>query len=315
MEPSTLLPLEGLSEGYGLRDEALDQMLMTTGYREVTLQYRSAIKKVQDAFGSDMRARIILMPFDDEEDPLWPHMAWMPLWSNRDTCVLVADPLRPPSRHDIDYLIPVGFAQHYVHTVEDYPYYMPANTPEMVLPQYLECHPIHLSPMYALNPQIPHDVDDADPTIFSLTLEAIFRLRTYIADQLLIDHGYATGVMYQHTTLLYELALSAYPEIAESPWSLSFLLIDMARAIITLGHTNHLSWTGLQNLIDYTRSRIRELDLLVGNLPPKHTFLNQFDELHQYCTSLHRSLLRVPTETNQFIIDLLEKAGIFQEDS
>ena len=47
MEPSTLLPIDGLSEGYGLRDDALDQLLMTTGYREITLQYRSAIKRIQ----------------------------------------------------------------------------------------------------------------------------------------------------------------------------------------------------------------------------------------------------------------------------
>jgi hypothetical protein len=314
MEPSTLLPLEGLSEGYGLRDDALDQMLMTTGYREVTLQYRSAIKRVQDAFCSDMRVRIISMPFDEEEDPLWPHMAWMPLWSNRDTCVLVADPLHTPSRHDIDYRIPMGFAQHFTHTVEEYPYYMPANTPEMVLPQYLECHPIRLFPMYVLNPQIPHEVDDTDPTIFALTLETIIRLRTYIADQLLIERGYATGVTYQYTTLLYELPLPAYPEMVESPWSLSFLLMDMARAIITLDHTDYLTWPGLHNLIDNARSRLRDLDLLVGKLPPKSTFLKQFDELHQYCTSLHCSLLRVPTETNKFIFNLLEKAGIVQED-
>ena len=313
MEPSTLLPLDGLSEGYGLRDDALDQLLMTTGYREVTLQYRSAIQNIQDAFCSDMRLRIISMPFDDEEDPLWPHMAWMPLWSNRDTCVLVADPLHPPSRHDIDYLIPLGFAQHFAHSEEDYPYYMPVTAPEMILPQYLECHPIQLSPIHVLNPQIPHDPKDRDPTIFSLTLEAIFRLRAYIADQVLIDRGYKTGVVYQHTTLLYELPLPVYSEVTESPWSLSFLLMDAARAIITLGQTDYLTWTGLHNLMDHARSRLRELDLLVGNVPPNPTFIEQFDQIHQQFTTLHRSLLRTPSETNQFIFELFEKAGIIQE--
>jgi hypothetical protein len=314
MEPSTLLPLEGLSEGYGLRDDALDQMLMTTGYREVTLQYRSTIKRIQDAFCSDMRLRIISMPFEDEEDPLWPHMAWMPLWSNRDTCVLVADPLKPPSRHDIDYLIPLGFAQHYAHTIEDYPYYMPINTPEMVLPSYLECHPVQLSPMYILNPRIPHDPTDSDPTIFSLALEAIFRLRAYLADQLLIERGYTNGVAYQHTTLLYELPLPAYTEAADAPWSLSFLLLDIARAIITLGQTDYLTWTGLHNLMEHARDRLQELDLLVGNVSPHPTFLDQFDQIHRYIANIHLPILRAPSETNQFIYDLLLKAGIIQED-
>ncbi len=315
MEPSTLLPIEGLSEGYGLRDEALDQLLMTTGYREVTLQYRSAIKSVQDAFCSDMRLRIISMPYEAEEDPLWPHMAWMPLWSNRDTCVLVADPLQTPSRHDIDYCIPLGFAQHYAHGEEDYPYYMPISAPEMILPQYLECHPIQFSPIYALNPKIPHDYDDSDPTLFSLTLETIFRLRVYLADQLLIDRGYGTGVAYQHTTFLYELPIPAVPDVISSPWSFAFLLMDSARAIITLGQTDCITWTGLQNLINHARSRIQELDLLVGNITPNATFLSHFDQIHQYYTTLHRSLLRHPSEANNFILTLLERAGIFQEES
>ena len=83
MEPSTLLPLDGLSEGYGLRDDALDQLLMTSGYREVTIQYRAAIKTIQEAFSTDSRIRIIALPLDEDQDPLWPHLAWMPLWSNR----------------------------------------------------------------------------------------------------------------------------------------------------------------------------------------------------------------------------------------
>ncbi|MFX1582339.1 MAG: hypothetical protein ACFFCJ_08945, partial [Promethearchaeota archaeon] len=299
---------------YGLRDEALDQMLMTTGYREVTLQYRAAIKRVQDAFCNDMRLRIISMPSEDEEPPLWPHMAWMPLWSNRDTCVLVADPLQPQSRHNIEYLIPLGYAQHFAHTEEDYPYYMPINTPEMVLPPYLECHPIRLSPISILNPRIPHDPTDSDPTIYSLTLEVILRLRAYLADQLLIERGYTNGVSYQHTTLLYELPLPAYLEAAEEPWALSFLLIDTARAIITLGQTNYLTWGGLNNLIEYVRNRLQEFDRLVGIVSPHPRFLNQFDQIHQYFANIHQTLLRAPSETNEFIYELSLKAGIIQEE-
>ncbi len=314
MEPSTMLPLDGLSEGYGLRDDALDQMLITTGYRDVTLNYRSAIKNIQNAFYSDKRLRIISMPFDDEEDQLWPHMAWMPLWSNRDTCVLVADPLQTPSRHDIDYLIPLGFAQHYAHAEEDYPYYMPINTPEMILPQYLECYPIRSSPMYALDPRIPHDLEDNDPTIFSITLETIIRLRAYIADQLIIDRGYTTGVAFQHTNLLYELPLPPYPEVADSAWSLSFLFMDIARSIITLGQTDQLTWTGLHNLITQVRSRIRELDLLLGNVKPNITYLEKFDQIHQIFSRLNPSLLQSPNDANQFIVELLEKCGILREE-
>jgi hypothetical protein len=314
MEPSTMLPLDGLSEGYGLRDDALDQMLMTTGYRDVSLKYRSAIKNIQDVFCSDMRIRIISMPFDDDEDPLWPHMAWMPLWSNRDTCVLIADPLQSDSRHDSDYFIPMGFAQHFAHAEEDYPYYLPISAPEIIIPQYLECHPIQTTPLYALDPRIPQDPEDTDPTEFSLILETIIRLRIYIADHLLINRGFTTGVAYQHTTLLYELPLPIPTEVANSQLALSFLLLDTARAIVTVGETDYLTWTGLHNLVDHARKRLRELDLLLGNVTPNHTFLDKFDHIHQYFTCLYPSLLRAPDETNQFIFELLEKTGLFHKE-
>jgi hypothetical protein len=314
MEPSTLLPLEGVSEGYGLRDEALDQMLMTSGYREVSVQYRSAIKRVQDAFYTDMRLRIVSMPSDDEEDPLWPHMAWMPLWSNRDTCVLVADPLRTASRHDLDYLLPMGFAQFYAHVAEEFPYYMPVSTPDMLLPQYLECQPIRLSPMYVLNPRVPQESDDSEPTIFSLTLETIFRLRAFLGDQLLLERGFVNGVAFQHTSLLYELPLPGYPEAIEARWSLSFLLMDVARAFLTLGQTDYLTYPGIQSLTDHARNRLKELDLLVGNIPPKPTYIKQFDDIKNHFTGLHQSYLRDPSETNEFIYELLERAELFQRE-
>ena len=66
MEPSTLLPPDGLLEGYSLHDEGLGQLLMTTGYREVTQQYRPAIQSVQEAFTSDLRIRIISLPIDGQ---------------------------------------------------------------------------------------------------------------------------------------------------------------------------------------------------------------------------------------------------------
>ncbi|MFW9831564.1 MAG: hypothetical protein ACFFD8_07290 [Candidatus Thorarchaeota archaeon] len=312
MEPSTFLPLDGLTEGYGLRDDALDQMLMTTGYREITLQYRSAINTIQEAFSSDTRLRVIALPLDDEQDSLWPHMAWMPLWSNRDTCVLIADPLQTLCHHDLDYLIPHGFAQYYAHTIEEYPYYLPQTTPELLWPKYLDCHPITISPHYVLNPKIPHEFDDTDPTIFSLTLEAILRLRAYISDHLLLQRGFATGVAYQYMTLLYELPLPAFSDTTESPWQLSFLLIDIARAVITLRKTEYVTWTGLRNLIDLARGRLRDLDQIVGN---GLTILTQFDQIHQFLTNLQPLTLRDPMETNGFLYRLLEKAGVFQEDT
>lgn len=315
MDPSTLLPLDGLSEGYGLRDDALNQLLMTTGYREVTLQYRPAIKNIQKAFSSDTRLRIIALPLDEDQDPLWPHMAWMPLWSNRDTCVLVADPLEPPCRHDTEYSIPFGFAQHYSHTVEDYPYYLPGTTPEMLWPKYLENHPIRLSSAYILNPKVPPHVDDSDPTIYSITLEVILRLRAYIADHLLMMRGFTSGVTYQHTTLLYELPLPSYPDAVQSPWLLSFLLIDAARAMLTLGKLNYLTFTGLRSLVDQARTRLQELDRHVGKIHSQPTLVSKFDLAIRCFSTLQPFQLRNPSETNQFVCELLEKVGIFQADT
>jgi hypothetical protein len=314
MEPSTLLPLDGLTEGYGLCDEALDQMLITSEYREMTIQYRPAITKVQEAFCCDKRLRIISFPPNENEDPLWPHMAWMPLWSNRDTCVLIADPLEPPNRHDLDYLIPLGFAQHSAHVTEGFPYYLPKTTPEILWPQYLDCHPIQLSPLHALNPKVPNQSEESEPTVFALTLEAILRLRAYIADHLLIDRDFCTGVAYQHATILYELPLPAYPDATTSQWLLSFLLIDAAQAAVTLGKTDYFTWTGLRSMIDRARQRLGDLDHLLGNIQSMPTLTKQFDQIHGCFTTLHPSNLRDPSDTNQFICELLTTADIFQED-
>ena len=150
--------------------------------------------------------------------------------------------------------------------------------------------------------------------LLSITLEAIIRLRSYIADHILINRGFVTGVAYQHTTLLYELPLPAHSEVANSAWTLPFLLMDTAQAIVTVGETDYLTWTGLHNLIDHARNRLRDLDLLIGNVTPNQTFLDKFDHIHQYFTCLYPSLLRAPDEANQFIFELLETAGLFQEE-
>ncbi len=103
-------------------------------------------------------------------------------------------------------------------------------------------------------------------------------------------------------------------EVANSQLALSFLLLDTARAIVTVGETDYLTWTGLHNLVDHARQRLRELDLLLGNVTPNHTFLDKFDHIHQHFTCLYPSLLRVPDETNQFIFELLEKTGLFHKE-
>ncbi len=311
MEPSTFLPMDGLKEGYGLRDDALDEMLMTSGYREITLQYQSAIKMIQEAFCSDKRLRIIALPTDEEPDPLWPHLAWMPLWSNRDTCVLVADPLEQPCQHDLDYLIPLGFAQHYAHVCEDYPYYLPKTTPDLLWPPYLSGQIIDLFPKKILNSGIPSEPDDSDPTVFSLTLEAILRLRAYLADHLLIERGFTIGVAYHHTTLLYELPTATNSETFDSPWLFSFLLIDAARAVNVLEKVHYLTLGGLQNLIDHARNRIQEFDQIVGKVT---TFTTQFDLAKQCFAAFPPTMLHNPLDTNIFICELLEKVGIFQDE-
>lgn len=309
MEPSTLVPPDGLSEGYGLRDDALDQLLMTSSYREVTLHYRPTIKAIQDAFCSDTRLRIISLPFDEDQDPPWPHMAWIPLWSNHDTCVLVADPLEPPCRHNHDYLLPLGFAQHYAFTRANYPYYLPQITPEMFWPKYLNCQPIYLVNSQPLSPGISQNPADPSSTLFSFMLETLLRIRTHIADYHLIEHGYSLGVVYNHLTLLYELPLPHYPDVADAPWLLSFLLIDAARAITTLRMTDFLTWNGLKHLIDKTRNRLTEVDQFLGM--KTQNFVDKFDELQRCFTLLHPSNLRDSTNANQFTNNLLHRAGIF----
>ncbi|MFX0169900.1 MAG: hypothetical protein ACFE89_11170 [Candidatus Hodarchaeota archaeon] len=315
MEPSTLLPLDGISEGYGLRDDALDQLLMTTGYREATIKYLPAIKTIQDTFSTDTRIRIIALPLDEDQDSLWPHMAWMPLWSNRDTCVLVADPLETPCRHDFDYLIPLGFTQFFTHAYDDYPYYLPNTTPSMVWPSYLDCQPVRVTPDYVLDPIVPHEPDDSDPTIYSIMLEAILRLRTYVADHILIERGFTIGVVHHYMSYLYELPLPTYPEAASSPWLLSFLLIDAARAINTLGKTDYLTWAGLCGIVDHARARVFELDQLKGNVSAPGSFNSKFDQLRESFIPLKHTAFRNPIDAHSFLCQLLITAGVLQDET
>lgn len=310
MEPSTLIPPDGHVEGYGLRDDALDQLLITTGYQEVTIHYRPAIKTIQDAFCTDKRIRVIALPFDDEREIPWPHLAWIPLWSNQDTCVLVADPLEPTSHHNDSYLLPLGFAQHVAHTDGGYPYYLPRTTPEVLWPRYMKCHPVWITEARSISPGPPQNTEDSEATNFSLLLESLLRLRAFIADQLLIENGFSLGVTYHHQTLVFELPLPEFPETAESPWLLSFLLIDAARSIATLGKTDHLTKSGLISLIRHTCSHFSELDKLIGNWQPSFKFVEQFEELQKIFSTLTISSLRDPIEMRKILNTLLNQTGI-----
>jgi hypothetical protein len=309
MEPNTMLPPDALCKGYGLRDEALDELLMTTGAREVTLQYRSGIKVVQDAFSSDIRIRIIALP-DDEEQLLASHLAWLPLWSNRDTCVLIADPLEPLCRHDLDYLVPLGFAEHFAHANARYPYYLPATSPSQLSPPYLDCQRIRLPSMQSTGATCsPDSEDDEGPTMFAVLLEVLLRLRAMVADHLLIEHQLTNGVVYNHATRLFEMALPELPT-PQSPWLLSFALIDAARSVATLANTDYLTWTGFTSLVNHARERLREFEPLAGMLRPSWRLADEFDHLCQSLASVRPQLLRDPSVTSGLLADLLRHAGI-----
>jgi len=314
MEPNTMLPPDALCKGYGLRDEALDELLMTTGAREVTLQYRSGIKAVQDAFSSDTRIRIIALP-DDEEQLLAAHLAWLPLWSNRDTCVLIADPLEPLCRHDLDYLVPLGFAEHFAHANAHYPYYLPATSPSQLSPPYLDCQPIRLPLMQPTDATCSSDLEDEEgPTMFALILEVLLRLRAMAADHLLIEHQLTNGVVYNHATRLFEMTLPELPT-PESPWLLSFVLIDAARSVATLANTDYLTWMGFTSLVNHARERLREFESFAGMLRPGWRLADEFDHLCQSLASVRPQLLRDSSATSVLLSDLLRHAGIgFGED-
>ncbi len=311
MEPSTILPPTSLHEGYGLEDESLDRLLMTTGYREVSLQYRPAIETVQEAFNSVTRLRIIALPLNEGETATTPHLAWVPLWSNKDTCTLIANPCELPSRHDDTYLIPRGFAEHYAHTVASHPYFMPAMTPDQFWPCYLDCQPITLASTQPItNGVAPSSNKDADATIFAILLEFLIRLRGYVADHLLIEQGFANGVTYHHNTLLYELPIPDFAATPDAFFHLSFLLLDTARAVTTLSRTAYLTQSGLTGLIGHTRAQLAKLDHLVSAMKPDFLVTQQFDRLSDYFTRLYPNSLRDPTVTCKAIGKLLQHAGI-----
>ncbi len=115
--------------------------------------------------------------------------------------------------------------------------------------------------------------------------------------------------------MLYELPLPAYPDAAQSPWLLSFLLIDAARAVLTLGKLNYLTFAGLRSLVDQARIRLQELDRHVEKIHSQATLVSRFDLAIRCFSSLQLFQLRKPSETNQFVCELLEKVRIFQADT
>ncbi len=314
MEPSTILPPTSLHEGYGLEDESLDQLLMTTGYCEVSLHYRPAIEAVQAAFNSVTRLRIIALPLSESETATSPHLAWVPLWSNKDTCTLITNPCELPSRHDDAYLIPRGFAEHYAHTIASYPYYMPSSTPDQYWPCYLDCQPITPASTQPITSGLSHASNkDTDATIFAILLEALIRLRGYAADHLLIEQGFANGVTYHHNTLLYELPIPDFAATPDAIFHLSFLLLDAAQAVTTISRTDLLTQRGLTNLTGQTRTQLVKLDHIVSALKPGFRVVQQFDRLCTYFTRLHPNALRDPLNTCKALGTLLRHAGILPE--
>lgn len=311
MEPSTILPPTSLCEGYGLEDESLDRLLMTTGYREVSLHYRPAIETVQTAFNSVTRIRIIALPLSQSETATSPHLAWVPLWSNKDTCTLIANPCELPSRHDDTYLIPRGFAEHFAHTVAGYPYFMPSSTPDQFWPSYLDCQPISPASTQPITNMSSHSSDkDQDATIFAILLETLIRLRGYVADHLLIEQGFINGVAYHHNTLLYELPIPDFAATPDAYFHLSFLLLDAARAVTTLSRADYLTQKGLANLIGHTRTQLCKLDHLVSALKPGFFVSQQFDKLYDYFRKLHTHSFHDPLATCKALGELLRYAGI-----
>ncbi len=314
MEPSTILPPTSLHEGYGLEDESLDRLLMTTGYREVSLHYRPAIEAVQEAFNSVTRIRIIALPLDESETATSPHLAWVPLWSNKDTCTLIANPCELPSRHDDTYLIPRGFAEHYSHTVASYPYYMPSSTPDQFWPSYLDCQPITPESTQPITTGLPGaSHKDPDATMFAILLESLIRLRGYVADHLLIEQGFANGVAYHHNTLLYELPIPDFAATPDAIFHLSFLLFDAARAVTTLSRADFLTQRGLASLIGHARTQLGKIEHMVAALRPDFHIIKQFDQLHAYFTRFHPNSLRDATTTCKVLGTLLRHAGITSE--
>jgi hypothetical protein len=284
---------------------------MTTGYREVSLHYRPTIEYVQTAFNSVTRIRIIALPLSESETATSPHLAWVPLWSNKDTCTLIANPVELPSRHDDTYLIPRGFAEHFAHTVASYPYFMPSSTPDQFWPSYLDCQPISPTSTQPLTNISSLTSDkDHEATMFAILLETLIRLRGYVADHLLIEQGFNNGVAYHHNTLLYELPIPDFAATRDAYYHLSFLLLDTARAVTTLSRADYLTPRGLASITSHTRTQLSKLDHMVSALKPGFLVSQQFDKMHAYFRRLHPSAFRDPVTTCKALGELLRFAGI-----
>jgi hypothetical protein len=132
-------------------------------------------------------------------------------------------------------------------------------------------------------------------------------------DQLLIEHQLTGGVAYNHITRLFEMALPELPT-ADSPWLLSFVLIDAARSVATLASIDFLTWAGFTRLSDHARERLRELEALAAIVKPNWRIVAEFQHLCQSFTRVHHGLLRDPSATSILLGDLLRHAGITSEE-
>ena len=203
-----------------------------------------------------------------------------------------------------------GVGRTHANTNARNPYCLPSTAPSQLSPPYLDCQPIELPVAQSTSARyFSESEDDPEPTTFALFLELLERLRAMVGDHLLIEHHLVNGVVYNHATRLFEMALPELP-VPQSPWLVSFALIDAARSAATLANTDFLTWVGFASLVNHARERLREIEPLAGTPQRNWRLAERFDDLCHRLADVRPQLLRDPNATGVFLNDLLRYAGI-----
>lgn len=143
-----------LVEGYGLKEEDLNEIILIERLKDITQRFSIQIKKIQDTFDFQSKMRIIEfheLSGADASSQDWfrqlilaqRHVFYSPIHSSKDCCVLFL--YAGHGTKDTMFrqrILPHEFAHHFAWASEGFPILLPKNYPRELYPQFAECRKI-----------------------------------------------------------------------------------------------------------------------------------------------------------------------------
>lgn len=195
-------------EGYGLREEDLNEIILMERLNDISKKFSRIIEKTQTRFNSEVKIRII--EFDElsgatldsklffrrfihgQRDIFYTHVH-----SNRDCCVIFCyggyakNPKLLSER-----ILPHEFAHHYQLVSQRFPCFLPKGTPKELAPQFAR--------YYEIGPKIGSVYIDSiflDGKFISLIKDFSERIADFICEGILREKGFREGLSEEYSEI------------------------------------------------------------------------------------------------------------------